>query len=145
MLGNGEALFLHVGSIFEHVWLHEGAAGGDAANHARELQRSGGDSALARGHGNHFALIPLAVLDALDPCWRGHQATLLGRKVNPGLVSEAEVAGIIIETINSKAQAHVVKEDIAGLQNGLVKVRDAVRLWAFLGVVNIAVILPAEE
>ena len=125
--------------------LHEYAAGGDAADHARELQGSGCDGALTGGHRNHLALIPLAVQRAFDPFRRGHQASFLARKVNPRFVSDAEVAAVISETVDSQTQAHVVEEHIAGLQDGFMKVRDAVGLWAFLGIVDPAVILPAKK
>src|SRR6266550_4202770 len=52
-----EAFDADVRRVLKHVRLHEDSARSDAADHARELYRSG----------RHFALIPLAVLNALDP------------------------------------------------------------------------------
>ena len=145
VLGDGEAFFLHIGSILEHVRLHEEAARGNAPDHARQLQRSGGDGALTGSHGNHFALIPLAVQDTRNPLRRWHQAGFLGRKIDAGLVPDAEVAGIVGQSFDSQAQADIVEKDVAGFQDGLMKVGGAMGLWSGLGVKNPAVILPAEE
>ena len=90
-------------------------------------------------------MIPLTVQNTLNPLRGGHQAGLFSRKINPGLVPDAEVAGVVSQAVDSQAQAHVVEEHVARLQDGFVKVRDAMGFFAFLGVVDPAVILPAEE
>ena len=125
--------------------LLENAAGSDAADHAGQLERRGGNGALSGGYGNHFAGVPLAMKSPLDPFLRRHEAGLFGGKIDAGLVADAEFAGVIRKPVDSQAHADVVEKDVAGLQNGVVQTEDAVRLRTGLGVVHPAMILAAEE
>ena len=76
-LGKREPLLAHVRRVFQEMGLLKDAPHGDAADHARELQRGGDDSALASGYGNRFTGIPLAMKHALDPFRGRHQPGLL--------------------------------------------------------------------
>ena len=105
----------------------ENAAHGDAADGARELQRSGGDSALAGGDGNSFAGIPLAMEYTFSPFRRRHQAGFFGREINAGAMAQAHFGGVVREAINAQLHAYVVEKNVAGIEDGFTKVDDAVR------------------
>ena len=100
---------------------------------------------MASSYRNHFALIPLPVQDALGPPRGRHQAALLRRKIDAGFVPDAEVAGVVGEAVNANTQTDIVEKNVAGLQNRPMKVGNAVGLRSRLGVVNPAMVLPAEE
>src|SRR5207245_9779577 len=112
------------------VRLHEDAAGGDAADKARELQRSRDDGALANGNGDSLAGVPLPVKYALHPIFAGHQAGFFGGQVNAGLAAEAELGGVVGNAIDTMPDTKVVEENVAGLIDGPVYVHHTVRTLA---------------
>ncbi len=139
------ALRRYSGRVLQHVRLFKHAAGSDATNHAGELQRRGGNSALSGGDGDDFAGIPFAMKDALDPFLRRHQAGLFGRKIDAGFVADAKFVAVVGKAIDSQAHAHVVEKDVARFQNRVMQAQYAMRLRSGLRVVNIAMVLPPEE
>src|SRR5207245_7612691 len=110
----------------QQMRLLEYASRSDSANHARELQRSRGDGALPRRHGDRFTGIPLAMENALDPfCGRHQPGQLLG-EIDSRLASEAELAPVVRKAVNAQAHSGIVEKDVARLEDGFVQPHDTV-------------------
>ena len=102
------------------------ATGGDAAEGAGELDRSGGDGALADADGDDLAGVPLLMLRLQLPCGRGHGAGDFVGKVDAGLLTEAKGGGVFGDGIDAEAVGEGVVEGVAGVGDGVVDVDGAV-------------------
>ncbi len=133
MFGEREFNFRDVLRVLEHVWLLKNTVRGNAADQASKLQGSGGDGALADGHGDGLAGIPFAVEDPLDPGFGRHKARFFGWKIDAGLMADAHFIAVVSQAVDAELHANGIKEDVAGFQNGFVQVSASVRGRAFFG------------
>ena len=95
----------------------------DSANGDGHLQRSHGGGALADGHRDGLARIPVLAEVADLPLAGGHQPFGLVRKIDAGLVAIADHLGVLRDAIDAQPVAHVVEERVAGLHQALVQIQ----------------------
>src|SRR5882762_2169586 len=62
----------------------------------------------------------------LDPFGRRHQPLFFRRKIDSGLMSEAQFGAVIRKAVNSQPHADVVEKNVARLEDGFVQTHDAV-------------------
>ena len=69
-------------------------------------------------------------------CFGRHETGFFGRKVDAGFVADAEFVAVVRQTIDAQLHANGVEEDVAGFQDGVVKIGGAVRSGAFFGEID---------
>src|SRR5207302_6450668 len=75
----------------------------------------------------------------------GHKSGFLGGKVDARPVSDAQFVTVEGEPVDSEPHTRRVEKDVAGMQDGVVKVHYPVRRSAFFGEIDPALELAAIE
>ena len=70
------------------------------------------------------------MVHTLDPIFRRDQAGLFAWQINSGALAEAEAGGVLVDAVDSEQFADVVKVDVAGSDDALVKIHGAVGVIA---------------
>src|SRR5258708_7026520 len=106
--------------------LQQFTARGRGSDHAHHLNGADRNGALNDGHGNPFTRIPLVMENALHPFFRRNQAGFLAWQVDAGAPAQAQPNGVIMNPFNSHALTDGIKENVARIDDGLMKIGYAV-------------------
>src|SRR5205823_1856649 len=87
--------------ILDHVGARPNTAHSNAADRARQLQRSYGRVALADGHGDGFPGVPLLPEVPHFPFARGYDAGSFVREVDSGLVPEPRHLPVLRDVVDT--------------------------------------------